>query len=108
MYRGDHQGRISAAEILDYKRHSNLSDKQRDHKDYIADVVTMCSKLHGCYGLFYDITVSLIQNIKLHRYTVTRHCKESMNKLTGPYYYNNNHCHHRAGYREEETDGSDP
>ena len=68
MYRGDHRGRISADEIK--KKCSDLSDKQKDHKDYIADVVTMCSKLHGCYGLFYDITVSLIPNVKLYRYTV--------------------------------------
>ena len=58
MYRGDHRGRISAAEI--YKKRSDLSDEQKDRGDYVADVVTMCGKLHGCYGLFYDIAVSLI------------------------------------------------
>jgi hypothetical protein len=56
MYRGDHRGCISVEEI--YKRRSDLSDVQKDHRDYIGDVVTMCSKLHGCYGLFYDISVS--------------------------------------------------
>ena len=63
MYRGDHRGRISVDEI--YKKRSDLSDKQREHRDYIADVVTMCSKLHGCYGLFYDISVSSIPNLKI-------------------------------------------
>lgn len=58
MYRGDHKGRISAAEINEKRSELTGNDEQRDRKDYIADVVTMCSKLHGCYGLFYDIDVS--------------------------------------------------
>ena len=62
MYRGDHQGRISAAEIDKKCSDLSASDEQKDHKDYVADVVSMCSKLHGCYGVFYDITVSLYQD----------------------------------------------
>ena len=65
MYRGDHRGHISAAEID--KKCSDLSDEQKDHKDYIADVVSMCSKLHGCYGVFYDITVSLIPGLSVYK-----------------------------------------
>lgn len=63
MYREDHKGHISAAEIHEKCSELTGDDEQRDRKDYIADVVAMCSKLHGCYGLFYDIAVSLILNI---------------------------------------------
>ena len=65
MYRGDHRGHISADEIYKKRSDFELSDKQRERRNYIADVVTMCSRLHGCYGLFYDISVSPIPNLKI-------------------------------------------
>ena len=64
MYRGDHGGHISKNEVLKERLELGHLKPDKQREEYIADVVTMCSKLRGCYGLFYDVAVSLITLIR--------------------------------------------